>query len=86
MSNDYTCPKCNGTDYFMRQGKADALVPTMGMPIEIAICRTCDERMTPSQEIVKELKTQNVKYASKVGLQVFFISGAVLLLLALLGL
>ncbi|MEI7722657.1 MAG: hypothetical protein WCI86_02880 [Actinomycetota bacterium] len=84
MTN-YTCPKCNGTDYFMRPGKADALVPNLGMPMEIAICRTCDEKMTPSAEIAKEQKKEVTKYASKMGIQVGLVVFGVLLLMALLG-
>lgn len=85
MNNDYTCPKCNGTDYFMRQGKSEALVPTLGMPMEIATCRTCNEKMNPSAEILRKQKQEVTKHASKLGIQVFLTVFAVLLLMALLG-
>jgi hypothetical protein len=55
------------------------------MPMEIAICRTCDEKMTPSAEIAKEQKKEVTKYASKMGIQVGLVVFGVLLLMALLG-
>ena len=70
----------------MRQGRADAPVAAMGMPIDIAICRTCDERMTPSEEITRRQKKAVSKYATKVGLQAGLAAGAALLVLAILGL
>jgi hypothetical protein len=69
----------------MRPGKADALIPNLGMPLEIAICRTCDEKMTPSTVILAKQKKDVSKYALKLGLTFGLTFGAVSLLVAILG-
>jgi hypothetical protein len=63
---NYNSPKWKETDYFICPGKADTLVPNLGMPMDIAICRTCDEKMTPSTKITKEQKKEVTKHASKI--------------------
>jgi hypothetical protein len=67
----------------MRPGKADAPVASWGMPMDIAICRTCDERMTPSETITRSQKKAVSKYSTKVGLQVRLAAGAGLLLVSI---
>jgi hypothetical protein len=44
----------------MRQGKSH-----LGMPLEIAICRVCDEKMNPSEEVISNQKRDQNAFAKK---------------------